>query len=817
MLNSRDSLKRRGPCGLISFICFIFAGEFAEMNMQRTVLSFLLMLGTLWAVAQGEGQGLVINELMQSNVDCIMDDRTEFPDSWVELYNNSSETITLKGYRLGISDKADEAWQLSGKTIQPKGFLLVYCDRENTGLHTSFRLESGKGCAVYLFKDGDIVDCLPEPLKKMPAPNIAYGRKSDGGNEWGYQLTPTPGKANCGETCAGDQILGEPVFSEKGRVVAGALNLQLTLSVPEESPEGTEIRYTTNGTEPTASSKLYSAPIAIRQTSVIRAKLFCPGWLSPVSSVQSYIRHGRDVTLPVISIATNSSYLDDAKIGIFTNNSNNKRKDWRRPMNIEFFFSPDADSDLNQLCEARVTGGQSRNCDLKSLGIYAHKRFGTSRFDYEFFPDQKPGLTDFKSLMLRNAGNDFDYLYMRDAIIQCTMSRHVDIDWQAWRPAIIYINGVYKGMLNIRERSNENNVYTNYDGLEDIDMIENWSELKEGDKKSFNQFKAFYSEEGHTKAEYEQWMDCGEFMNLMIPNLYYVNLDFPGNNIMMWRPRAEGGRWRWIMKDTDFGLGLYGRDVNYKILDWLYNPNFDKNNNWGANSTGSTQLFRHLMEDADFKREFTDRCYIYMGDFLNEQGTREVWDPMYEMIRYEYPHHRKLINQWWPNYDNEVSDARKWLQQRTDVFSRQLATFYELGPLVTMSVNRNVKDAHTGDFCFNGIKLSKGTFDGKFPVGRSITLESGPESSLNVTAWRVITDGKVSEYQGRKLELDIPRCNSLIVSALIDNASGIREIQGDTEGVEAVYDLHGRRTGMMNKGINIVRDKNGRTRKVVVQ
>src|SRR5574344_1892237 len=92
--------------------------------------------------------------------------------------------------------------------------------------------------------------------------------------------------------------------------------------------------------------------------------------------------------------------------------------------------------------------------------------------------------------MLRNAGNDFDYLYMRDAVIQRTMAQHTDLDWQAWRPAIIYINGTYKGILNIRERSNEDNIYTNYDGLEDIDMIENWSELKVGDDSNFKHFKA---------------------------------------------------------------------------------------------------------------------------------------------------------------------------------------------------------------------------------------------------------------------------------------------------------------------------------------
>ena len=96
------------------------------------------------------------------------------------------------------------------------------------------------------------------------------------------------------------------------------------------------------------------------------------------------------------------------------------------------------------------------------------------------FPDQRPGITDFKSIALRNAGNDFDYLYLRDAIIQSNTAKHLDIDYQAWRPAIVYINGQYTGMLNIRERSNEDNIYTNYDGLEDLDMFENWGELKEG-------------------------------------------------------------------------------------------------------------------------------------------------------------------------------------------------------------------------------------------------------------------------------------------------------------------------------------------------
>ena len=124
------------------------------------------------------------------------------------------------------------------------------------------------------------------------------------------------------------------------------------------------------------------------------------------------------MTLPVISLVTDQRYWDDQQIGIITNNTSESRVDWRRPVNIEYFETPKSESLLNQLGEVRVQGGASRGANLKSLAIYANKRFGEKRLSYEFFPDQRPGDTEFKSLVLRNAGNDFDYLLMRDAVVQ---------------------------------------------------------------------------------------------------------------------------------------------------------------------------------------------------------------------------------------------------------------------------------------------------------------------------------------------------------------------------------------------------------------
>ena len=776
--------------------------------MKPKTLLLTLLLGTAAMTHAGNNTTLVINELMQSNVDCIMDDLNDFPDSWVELYNPTDAAINLQDYKIGTKNKVSKAWQLPNKTVAAKGYVVIYCDKagEDDGvsaMHTNFRLESGKDGALYLFKGSEIVDQL-EGMAKQPAPNIAYGRKTDGAEEWGYQATPTPDKANCGTTYK--KVLDAPVFSQKGQVFKNSQMVQLILSIPEGMPEGTVIRYTLNGQEPTEMSQKYTAPLSFNSTKTIRAKLFCDGYLSPRSTCHSYIFFptNRALTLPIVSIITDNTYLNDAKIGIYVDGTysggekKNYEYDWRRPMNIEFFETSGEESVINQLGEMRICGGATRSSVRKSLAIYANKRFGEKRFNYEFFPDQKPGLKDFKSFMLRNAGNDFDYLYMRDAIIQRTMAQHVDLDWQAWRPAIVYINGEYKGMLNIRERSNEDNIYTNYDGLEDIDMIENDWELKEGTMDNYQAFKAFYNEHGHTLAEYAEWMDWQEYINLMVENMYFNNQDFPGNNNVIWRPQAEGGKWRWITKDTDFGLGLYGSAPDYNTIRWMYDNAYDSSRNW-ANTYEATRLFRRLMEDADFKREFLDRAAIYMGDFLNEKGTRAVWDEMYDLIKTEYPYHRELINRWWPNYDEELNNARNWLNKRTNYFYQQLADYYSWGNPTVLTINKvNLSDV---TLTFNGIQLTGNVFDGKYYAGRTITLTAtANEEGKMVTGWKIV-GGANKEVQGSELTLQMPS-SSTVITPIISNASGIEEVTNSQRPTanSQLYDLLGNKVSTPQAG-----------------
>lgn len=780
--------------------------------MKKLFLTLLTAGAALYYSTNASAQ-LVINELMQSNIDCIMDDLNEFPDSWVELYNAGHETVNLASYKIGTSDKIKKAYSLPSQEIKPGEFIVIYCDKAEEGLHTSFRLESGKDGAVYLFHNDEIVDKL-EGMKKQPAPNIAYGKETENSDKWGYQDVPTPGASNCGTLCK--DILGEPVFSVKGKVFTSEFSLEL--SIPEDAPAGTTIRFTTDGREPTAKSARYKAPLSIDKTKVVRAKLFCDGYLSPRSTTHSYIIHPRDLTLPVVSIVTNEKYFYDDERGIYVEGSYtpgtpNYEYDWRRPINYEYFEEGESESVINQLCETRVKGGATRGSALKSLAVYANKRFGTKRFEYEFFPDQTPGINEYKSFEMRNSGNDFDYMYMRDAVIQQCMGMNVDLDWQPSRPVILYINGKYKGILNIRPRSNEDYVYSYYDGLEDLDMLENWEELKEGSIDNFNAFQEFYTERDHSYPEFQEWMDTEEFCNLMIMGTFFDNKDFPGNNIVMWRPQEEGGKWRWIAKDTDFGMGLYGERSNYPTLNWITTPGYDNNRNDWANNADHTRLFRRLLDTPEFRDMFINRCAAYMGDFLTKDAIIERINQRYDELKYEYKYHRELFNPWWPDYNNEIESARRWTRERWTFFYRHLADFFGLQQPVELTIDKGTDSNRT--IVMNDVVLNAKEFNGKYFPGRKLTVNSRSDTdNLYTTGWKVtVTDGSnvtTTTYNTETLDIEMPKGNKVEIESLLSSEpNSIESVSDAGKGHTVVYDLSGREVGTsastLSPGLYIIR------------
>lgn len=761
------------------------------MNLLKSSLITLACAGaTLTANAE-----LTITELMQSNISGVIDDTNEFPDSWVELYNDGTEAINLQDYHIGIKKKIDSAYRLPDMTLEPGRYLLVYCDKGDSGLHTPFRLESNKAGDVYLFKGGEQLLKVSHPA--FPAPDIAYGLDPVTG-EWGYEFTATPGAANLSGVCDADHILPAPLFSTPGRVSTEPLSL--TLSLPDDAPEGAAIYYTLDGSLPTAQSTLYTEPIELNASATVRAITAAKGWLSPFAVTQSYIMpdHEISLSLPVISITTDTDYLYSDDMGIYsdhlyTDNQANYTHDWRRPINIEFFFDHHR-SDINQLCETRISGGYTRKFALKTFAIYANKRFGNKRFDYEFFPDQRPGLTDYPSLLLRNGGNDFVSLHYRDASIQMNVAANCDIDYQAYRPAVVYINGEYTGILNIRERSNEDNIVTNYDGLEDIHMLENWAELKAGDMQVFQDFKTFYNTSGHEAEEYEALMDVDEFFNLFISQIYYDNNDFPYNNAVLWRPTEEGGRWRWLMKDTDASMGLSKWQYTEPTLTRYVSLHENPKTNFG------TQLFFNILENETLRKRFTDMFAVYMGDFLNAESTGKYLDANEALIHDEFPYHCAMFanEELKPEVDKSqryLTAAKNWLTGRNAFLSKHIAEFFELGApaelMVRQPADLEAFDADRLHYTINGVPVNRAEFEGRYFSGSELTVNISDEEADKILSWKyVIYKGDESEkgyILGNVFNMEMPECDRMEITPRT-YITGIESVTaGETMEAEAEY------------------------------
>ena len=728
-----------------------------------------------------------INELMQSNIDFVRDDLQEFPDSWIELYNDSDQAVSIRNWIISDNANYSKGWKIgSSVIISSKSYLLIYADKVAQGLHTDFRLDSGKDGAVYLFdSSGNQMDAVVN-IPKQPAPNIAWGRISDGNAAWAYFVTATPKSKNTGTTS--NILLPPPVFSQPGGIFKTTVNVSLSLpaNVPKEVVLS-DIHYTLNNSEPTLNSPSYTGELKISQTTVVRAKLIHPNYLADRSTVQSYIISTKDFPLPVISISIDSTYLWNEEFGIYckgngkygligngTDYKANWNNNWRRPVNFEYFPLNNKSSVLNQLSEMRIAGGWSRMSPQKSFIVYGNKRFGIKRFEYDLFKE-KPN-QEIKSFMIRNSGNDFWWTHFRDAAIQLFMGGKVNIDYQAYQPAIFYLNGKYWGIQNLRERSEEDFVLANY-ATEDVDVIGDWwGNVETGDRIAWNQLMNELRKSA-SQRNY-QWImdqiDIDEFINYMILEIYVSNTDFPHNNMVMWRPRQANGKWRFILKDLDFGLGIW--DMNAVTHNTMkYNT---------ENNNDERKLFNALLTQDSFRKNFYSRFAIYMGDLLHYQSTSQVIDSIQKLVEPAMQDHltRWMPEMWWRDMNswrNEVTKMKNWCSRRNAEVYKHLRDYFQLGGIMQLTFEPANNLAGKPAISICGVRLRDTGLNASYFQKEKIDLHY--DGDAPVYGWEITQTvtgtTTVNTHFQQDLSYQIAVGCSSVKIKLVDNPTAITQFQ----------------------------------------
>ncbi|MHB2148070.1 YCF48-related protein [Calditrichota bacterium LG25] len=170
--------------------------------------------GKLWAVGangvilkkdfepQVATQNLFINEFMASNDSAFADEYGEY-DDWIEIYNANDFPVDIGGMYITDDLGDPTAYQIpdtlpAATTIPAKGFLILWADKqpEQGVLHVNIKLSaSGEQIGLSEYFEGNyrFIDSLTFGEQTT---DISYGRRDDGGSEWVFFSTATPGETN---------------------------------------------------------------------------------------------------------------------------------------------------------------------------------------------------------------------------------------------------------------------------------------------------------------------------------------------------------------------------------------------------------------------------------------------------------------------------------------------------------------------------------------------------------------------------------------------------------------------------------------------
>lgn len=604
-------------------------------------------------------------------------------------------------------------------------------------LHTNFKVDS-KGENIYL--TGDQGAILDEVNPGNMPDDVSYGRYPDGTSNWYFYSKTTPGVPN---SDLGYQRVGSCVyFSWPG----GLYDSPITLELTAENPSAT-IYYSLDGSVPTESSLVYSGPIYLNATKVVRASSIETDALESPIMTNTYIV-GQQHNLAVISLATAPENLWDPDSGIYVMGNNasyelpyygaNFWQDWEKSVHIEF-FEPDGLTGFTMDAGMKIFGGWSRIKPQKPLALFARRKYGYKEIYYRVFPELP--IEIFQALVLRNSANDWEYTMFRDAMMQ-SLVEGANIDLQAYRPAVVYLNGAYWGIHNIREKLNEHYIASHYNiDPDNLDLLENRSVPIEGDSEHYTALENYISTHDlsiPSNYEYVQsQMDIQNFIDYQIAEIFFDNSDWPGNNLKYWREKKSTGRWRWILYDTDFGFGLYEPDAyQFNTLEFATATNGPE---W-PNPPWSTLFLRKLLENEKFKIGFVNR----FADLLN---TNFKSDRVYQKIVY----FKNLIESEMPNHFERWQEGLGWHSLNVWYYHIEtLRTFAKFRPAyVTAHIIGKfhlngvavIKIQHlpaAGKVRINSIFIDDGSWTGNYFKGLPVELEAIPRPGYRFIEWQGI-------------------------------------------------------------------------------
>lgn len=606
---------------------------------------------------------------------------------------------------------------------------------KDSGFHTNFKLD-GDGESLYLTNASGI---LVDSVRVAPLMiNYSYGRSSKDASKWVMYGVSTPGEENKGEEFSG-QMPPKPVFGTPAGVYPTPM--KTAISTPDKNDT---IYYTLDGTIPTRQSAMVVREVDLPVSKVVKARILKSGMLPGEVVTNSYIIYNNH-DLPVVSISMNPTDLWDYNTGIYVDGPGwtrdnphfgaNYWMDWERACHFELMESTgkkvtEVDAGIS------IFGNWSRANAQKSLAIYCRKGYGYEDIEYKIFKERP--YENYKNIILRNSGNDWNNTMFRDALIH-GLTYGLNLDQQAYRPSIIFLNGEYWGIQNIREKINEHMIAQHHDvDPDNISILENHGYVIQGDDTdywamfNYAENNSLTTQRNYTKML--EYIDVESFIDYWATQIYVRNHDWPGNNIRYWKINNLSGRWRWILYDTDFGM----TSPTENTVAFALSPNGP---GW-PNPPWSTLLFRKLTENPVFLTQFINRFADLLNTNFKADNVNKAIDQKSAAITNEIEYHLKrwsggAKSGWLYNVQSMKSFANA---RPTYVFSHLRQQFgYQIQQLISVKT-----DTMQGLIQLNSLKLRTFPWKGYYFPDVPITLTAIPKVGYKFAKWTGITTGSTS-------------------------------------------------------------------------
>lgn len=628
---------------------------------QPTPLAANTTQGFVSIAATGDAAlfGLRINEVV-----AVSAAKSGKPD-WVELANTTGSPIDLSGYYLTDSKTDLKKWALSG-TVEAGGYLVVQSalsGEEKTELSLSV-----SGETLYLLSpEGMVVDSFATGSLRA---GISSGLDNDGTGRPASRLffsNPTPGRANDSSSVLSGYC-AQPIFSREGGYVESSFALSITTAT-----EGASIYYTLDGSTPTERSALYTGPIEISGIRTVRAIASAPGKLVSEESVATYLL-GVAHDLPIVCLSMTQSDLDY----VF---ASTERRDIRERAGYVEYYEAGGKLGVSFPAGFRIAGNGTRLYAQRSINLYLRGGYGRSSVVYPFFEDYE--IKEFKSLSLRNMGQDVSLSRIRDAYFSMAV-KGMNLDYMESKFAVVYLNGKYWGLYEFKENQNEDylasrhgvdrdvismarsNTYV-YNGTGNAG-IKNLFALAKGDLANDEKFAAFCE-----KA------DSDYFMDYLIAQCFFANSDAYNQK---YAGSTDGSlKWRPVFYDLDWAF--MGANPKRSIMHSFFSAGGIEVGDVREDGTRwkiDTSLFYGFYKNEAWRKQFVSRYAEVLNTILTTDKLLTRFDAMVDSVRSEMP---ATIARWgkpssMSSWEKEIAGLRSCLEQRRPHAIAELKSFFHL-------------------------------------------------------------------------------------------------------------------------------------------